>query len=447
LVKSGGWIYTAPILNGSLFSSTGSLIQFMVKLNLSKNFLVVLAFTVLVHGLTFGREMAIAFQFGVSSYADAMSIGLIPINLYLSVWGTAYVSAALVRIKSIDNQDLISASLQPLVFFGVLSVLVFYYCATLFVDFFSPSLTPGGRELAIALVECSSLGALLVSLTAWGKGLLHFQGRFTRASFSDLMPNSGFLIGIVFLFEPYGVYGVAGAGLVGYTLQCLISVDFGASYFKWVKISATQLGHLKVIFANMGLALLSYSVVYVNLLVDRFFAARLPEGNVAILGFGEKLMVFPLYTVIFAITTVTFPHLIQIRDNKPAFTAKVKQIYAMILVMSLFITAVSLSFSEFLVALVFNYGAFDETAVTRTASVFVYFMFGFTGQAYVYFASRVRFALEDFKVPVIAGLFSAVINIILDILLVDPMGIQGLALATSVSAFVNAAILIFYRRP
>ncbi len=416
------------------------------RLKISKNVLIVMFMTVIVHAMTFGREVAIAWQFGISGYADGIAVGLIPITLYMSIWGHAYVNAALTRIEHIDNQSLITASLQPLLGFGLLSMVLLYAFAESLVGAIAPGLTPQGHELATALMQTTATGAFLVSMAAWAKGLLHLQGRFAQASFADMMPNTGYLIGIVWLFQYYGVYGVAVGGLGGYLLQWLIVMPFKAPYCKvqsFSAISQADRPQLKIIFTNMALATLSYSVVYVDVLVDRYFASSLGEGEVAVLGFAEKLMMFPLYTVIFAITTVLFPQLIQLRFDLPAFKRKVTQVYRLILLLAVFITTVSVLLDEWLVATVFNYGAFDEAAVIKTAEVFVFYMLGFGAHAYVFLASRVRYALEDFKLPVVAGLLAAVVNIVLDIVLVDKMGIKGLALATTVAALVNALLLVF----
>jgi putative peptidoglycan lipid II flippase len=416
------------------------------RLKISKNVLIVMFMTVMVHGLTFGREVAIAWQFGISGYADGIAVGLIPITLYMSIWGHAYVNAALTRIEHIDNQSLITASLQPLLRFGLLSMVLLFAFAEPFAGAIAPGLTSQGRELAIALMQTTAAGAFLVSMTAWAKGLLHLQGRFAQASFADMMPNAGYLLGIVWLFQYYGVYGVAIGGLAGYLLQWIIVMPFKAPYCKISKISAINQADrpgLKIIFTNMLLATLSYSVVYIDVLVDRYFASSLGEGQVAVLGFAEKLMMFPLYTIIFAVTTVLFPQLIQLRFDLPAFKRRVSQVYRLILLLAVAITVVSVLFDEWLVATVFNYGAFDEAAVVKTAEVFVFYMLGFGAHAYVFLASRVRYALEDFKLPVFAGLLAAVVNVLLDIMLVDEMGIKGLALATTVAALVNALLLVF----
>lgn len=409
-----------------------------------KSYIVVFGFTLVGHALGFGREISIAYYFGASGLSDGLVIGLIPMTIFVSAWGGAYVNAALTRIKTIDNTRLISTSLRPLVMAGVVAALAFYFGAELFVDILSPDLAADGRAMAVAFIEVSSIGAIFVSIAAWGKGLQHLQRKFTRASTADIMPNLGFILGLVILYGEFGVYGVAFGGLIGYTLQLAFSLELRREFFQYVKPDEQVQANMRLIFRNMLLATASYSVTYIDLLVDRYFASSLEEGSVAILGFAHKLMIFPLYTLIFAITTVMFPNLIQLAKDLVAFNKKVKQVYWVIFGLCIAITAVAMLMSEFIVSILFQYGAFDGEATEKTASAYRIYMIGFVAQSFVVFSSKVRYALEDFKTPVIAGLVAALTNVVLDFVLVSPYGREGLAMATALSAFVNAGILLFY---
>jgi putative peptidoglycan lipid II flippase len=413
-----------------------------------KHYLIVFGFTLVGHALGFGREIAIAYNFGASALSDGLSVGLIPITIYVSAWGGAYVNAALTQIKTVDNTELVAASLQPLIKFGVFTCIILFFGAQLLVELMSPGLSGEGRDMAISLIQVSSIGAVLVSVAAWGKGLLHLQKKFTRASTADVMPNLGYILGLVILFEQFGVYGVAIGGLIGYTLQFAFSLEYKSEYFKWTKNSTEIQQQMKQIFRNMLLATASYSVNYIDLVVDRYFASMLEQGSIAIMSFAHKLMIFPLYTLIFAITTVMFPNLIQLAHDMTAFRQKVRQVYMVIFGLTLVITIVAIALDEFIVSLLFEWGdgAFDAAAVKSTASVYSIYMLGFMSQSMIVFSSKVLYALQNFKIPVIAGLVSAVVNVALDFALVDTYGREGLALATAISAFCNAGVLLVLSR-
>lgn len=409
-----------------------------------KSYLVVLGFTLVGHALGFGREISVAYYFGASGLSDGLAVGLIPITIFVSAWGGAYVNAALTRIKTIDNEKLIAASLPPLLIAGVVATLLFYFGAAWFVETLSPGLSSDGREMAITFIQVTSVGAIFVSLAAWGKGLLHLQKRFARPSTADIMPNVGFILGLILLFREYGVLGVALGGLIGYVLQLAFSLHFRRGFYRWRKPEPEIRAQMRTIFRNMLLATASYSVVYIDLLVDRYFASMLDEGSIAVLSFAHKLMSFPLYTLIFAITTVMFPNLIQLTKDMPVFKQKVKQVNKVIFFLAIFVTLVSIILSQFIVSILFQYGAFDSVAVDKTASALRFYMIGFTAHAFVIFSAKVRYALEDFRTPVIAGLTAAMCNVVLDYVLIGPLGREGLALATALSAYVNAGILLYY---
>jgi len=193
---------------------------------------------------------------------------------------------------------------------------------------------------------------------------------------------------------------------------------------------------------STGLAAISYSVVYVDVLVDRYFASQLFEGAIAIMNYGQKIMLLPLYTFIFAITTVIFPSLIKAQGDEVKFNQIKKQLYIVTLIASIFITLFVIVFGQFIVGVLFNYGAFTSGDVVNTYQVLVVYIIGLIGHAFVLVASKVRYARLDFKTPLIAGVAGATVNVFLDIMLVDDFGMLGLAWATTVSAIVNASILI-----
>ena len=100
-------------------------------------------------------------------------------------------------------------------------------------------------------------------------------------------------------------------------------------------------------------------------------------------------------------------------------------------------------FSDLIISLLFQYGQFGESDVKATAPLLQIYAVGLTAHALVMLHSKARFALEDFRTPLIAGIIAALINLTLDFVLVDTYGTAGLAWATSIAAMVNAAIVMF----
>lgn len=94
------------------------------------------------------------------------------------------------------------------------------------------------------------------------------------------------------------------------------------------------------------------------------------------------------------------------------------------------------------VSLIYQRGAFDETATQLTAAALFFFALGMVGYGVQNILSRAFYANQDGKTPFYSGLVSIVINAVLCWLLLKPMGIGGLALSAAVSSTAAAAVLL-----
>ena len=407
-----------------------------------KHYLVVFGFTILGHGLGFGREVAIAYQFGASSVSDGLLIGLTPLYIYYSIFGVAYANAAMARIKTADNHQAIEASLPPLLISALVIGMGLWFFNESLVRLFGPGLSGEGLVLANQLVALTALSAGISSLFFWFRGIRYLEQKFTRVSVSELMPNIGTFIGIFVLFQLYGLWGLAIGITLGYFIQLLFVVESSRVKLNRKAFASLWSEDQRIIYRNTILSVLGISGVMVDVFVDRYFASQLAEGTVASINFANKVMTLPLHTLVFAIITVMFPKLIALRDSPGPFGRVRNKVNWMLIAMCLSCVPFAWWLGHDIIALLFQYGEFDAEDVAQTAPIMQTYAFGLVFSALVMFNAKVRYAQEDFKTPLYAGLVGMVINVTLDYILVGPYGAIGLAAATGVAAAVNAAILI-----
>ena len=94
-----------------------------------------------------------------------------------------------------------------------------------------------------------------------------------------------------------------------------------------------------------------------------------------------------------------------------------------------------------LISLIYGGGEFDAFAVDITASALGWMSLGMAGYALQNILSRVYFARQEGKVPLLAGGAAILANIALCRLLTDRLSVAGLALASAASATVYALLL------
>ncbi|WP_166418817.1 lipid II flippase MurJ [Cochlodiniinecator piscidefendens] len=390
----------------------------------------------------FLREVVIAYYFGTSEQADALIIGLTPIILFTGILGSAYASAAMVQIKDGTAKEQVLRTLVPVLSLSVLVSLALLAFAPSVIEIFAVGMSQDGKDFAADFTRLAAPAIIFAALAAWSTGLSHLRHRFLAPALGSLMPNIGLLVGIVVGFQLAGVSGLALVALLGYALYFLIVVNWQDYRLKGaLSVGLLDSEQLRL-YRNVALTIASSFVVYMDLTLDRWFAIQISEGAVAALNYASKLVQLPTYTVIFAIVTIMFPRLIQARDNPTLHKQMKQKMYLYTLVLCFFITIIIMTASELLVRLVFEYGAFDVASTEKTASFLRAYGVGFTGYAFVLVGTKVRFSEQDFLTPLYAGAAAIVIKVALDFLLIDPFGAQGLALATSGAALVNATILL-----
>jgi putative peptidoglycan lipid II flippase len=107
-----------------------------------------------------------------------------------------------------------------------------------------------------------------------------------------------------------------------------------------------------------------------------------------------------------------------------------------------------LTIPELIMAALFGRGAFDAAAAQRAGAVLAAYAVGLPAVVLIRSAVASFYARADTTTPVIAALTAVGVNVALKIVLVQPLGVVGLALATAIGAWINLLLLFLlaYRR-
>jgi putative peptidoglycan lipid II flippase len=98
-------------------------------------------------------------------------------------------------------------------------------------------------------------------------------------------------------------------------------------------------------------------------------------------------------------------------------------------------------FGRPIISILFERGEFDESALSMTSEAFIFYGLGLCFIGIRELLTRVFYSCEDTKTPMVNSSIGLVLNVILNILLSQWIGLNGLAIATSISAFVTAILL------
>jgi putative peptidoglycan lipid II flippase len=98
--------------------------------------------------------------------------------------------------------------------------------------------------------------------------------------------------------------------------------------------------------------------------------------------------------------------------------------------------------SQPIIQLVFQRGKFTEESTLLVATALGAYALGLIGHSGVEILVRAFYALHDTKTPVLLGIASLLINLIISLSLINVLGITGLALANTVAALLEMTLLI-----
>ena len=336
----------------------------------------------------------------------------------------------------------------------MLSILGMIFAPAL-VYLFAPGFTSnaGQMQLTADLLRITFPYIFFIALVAFAGGILNSYHQFAIPAFTPVLLNIC-LIASVFFLAPYFdeplmalAWGVAIAGITQLLLQFPALLKLGL--MPRPKINRGHEG-VKKIIKLMIPAIFGSSVAQINLLLDTVIASFLVTGSVTWLYYSDRLLEFPLGVLGIAIATVILPTLSQ--QHARASTEQFNQTlnWALRLVTLITIPACIGLFimAGPILSSLFEYGRFTASDTYLSSLSLMAYMLGLPALIVIKILAPGYYARQDTRTPVRIGIIAMVCNMILNIAFVVPLVLAdyeaphiGLALATSLSAYINAMLL------
>ncbi|MCZ6596525.1 MAG: murein biosynthesis integral membrane protein MurJ [Planctomycetota bacterium] len=192
---------------------------------------------------------------------------------------------------------------------------------------------------------------------------------------------------------------------------------------------------------------LGAAVYQINVMVDGFMAeGLLPDGGPAAHYFANRIEQFPLALIAIAATSAVFPALNALGHRRRFAELRVLHDKAQLAVCFLALPATVglVLLSEPISAVLFQHGKYEADGVARIAAALRMLAFALLPVGAVGLVGRTYYALGDYKTPVRISIITLVVNIGLNTVLVAILGmdVEGLALATAISSWMNLALLL-----
>ncbi|MBI2500961.1 MAG: murein biosynthesis integral membrane protein MurJ [Deltaproteobacteria bacterium] len=314
--------------------------------------------------------------------------------------------------------------------------------------------------LAVVLAGISFLGILLspwiVRLIAWGFTSDPEKFRLTVFLTRIIFPyiflvSLGIIVGALGLsyFTNPPVLGLALGVLLGGIWQLWIHFPFlkKFGFFPKVQWDPSHPG-VKKILGMMLPAAFGAAVYQFNVIVITQLASFLPAGAVSYLWYADRIMEFPLGIWGIAMATVLLPSLSDHAAERDYEKLKETLRYGLRMVLFLSIPAAGglMVLAEPIVRLLFEHGTFSADSTVQTAHALIFFAIGLPFISGVRITSNAFYSVQDSKSPVKTAAVSMGFNLLLALLFMGRMGHNGLALAISLSSFVNLLLQLWVFR-
>jgi putative peptidoglycan lipid II flippase len=306
------------------------------------------------------------------------------------------------------------------------------------------SATPERLEMAITFTRITFPYIFFISIAALLSGVLNSLDRFAAAAAAPIILNI-IMIGALLI---YSYADLATGKALSWAVFLAGILQLGWLYWAcWrigfrLKIRLPRLTpEVRKVMRLMIPGAIGAGVMNINILLDMVFASLLPAGSISFLHYADRLNQLPLSLFGVAMGTALLPSLSrQIRlgeDDKARATQGLAVELSLQLTIPAALGLVLLSYP--IIDLLYG---LQGSEVMATSSALAAFATGIP--AYVLSKVFVTgfFARQDTKTPVKIAIISIACNLILNIILMGPFSHVGLAMATSIAAWVNAGLLL-----
>jgi putative peptidoglycan lipid II flippase len=309
-------------------------------------------------------------------------------------------------------------------------------------------MAPGWRadsalfDLAVTLTRVMFPYLVLVGLAALAMGALNAHHRFFTAALGPAVLNVAMIVAVLGLagYTTPPILALAVGVLVGGLGQLLVQLPelrrLGVPLVPsgdWRHPGVARIAH------RLWPAVFALAAVQITVVVNTLLASLLPAGTVSYLYYADRVMEFPLGIFGIALATAALPSMSRqaARHELGALRVTLEWTLRMSAFVAVPATVGLLLLGGPIVQLLFQRGEFTAADGVLTAQALAGYAVGLPAFSATRIAAQTFYALGDTRTPVWVGFVSVAVNVVLALVLMWSLRHVGLALASSLSSYVN----------
>jgi len=306
---------------------------------------------------------------------------------------------------------------------------------------------PDTFGLTVTLSRITFCYLLFMALVAHLSGVLNTFKIFGVPAAAPILLNVVFLVGLgVFVAWQHSevpahvlAWCVAVAGLLQFMML------FGACRKNGYAVKLQKPvfdGSMKKLFLLMGPGVLAAGIQQINLLIGGVIAS-FKQGAISWLYYSDRVYQLPLGMIGIALGVVLLPEVTRLvrRDDHEGASRSMVRGMELGLLITLPAAVAMLVIPVPIMTVLFQRGEFTPDDAYQAGMALRGFALGLPGYVLIKVLQPGFFARENTRAPMMMAGITVVVNIVVSLLLFGPLGHVGIAIATTVAAWVNVFLL------
>ncbi|MCM1213734.1 MAG: murein biosynthesis integral membrane protein MurJ [Lachnospiraceae bacterium] len=419
---------------------------------LLKSSFLLIAGMLLTKILSFARDIVLSYKYGASSISDIyIATSALPTNIIAGIM--AAIAIAYVPIYNkihIQNNGEVnvftSNCLNVVLAFSVVIYALLMFFTEEFIYVFLGGMNAAFLPMAVGWTKIMGASILFMGISGVFQGYLQAHQSFLIIGICPAVTYIVMIISVLISTEDY-LFPLSMGVLLGNVLYFALlwggSRKYGLRYCGHSKAKKSYLSEFgRLVFP----ILFSQLLTDVNILIDKRLASGLAPGSITALDYGSKVSSMIYAVIVNPTAGAFFPMLTESLAKKKETLIKDKliQIFKIVALVVIPITALAFVMARPVIEVLFNRGAFDTEAVNLTAVALQAYLLGVIPIGFRIILEKIYFALSDSHTPMINSAMGIICNIVLNFILIRYFAHIGLALATSIAAWL--CVLLYYIR-
>ena len=425
--------------------------------NKNKTLIFMISATLLGKILGLARDILLANFFGTSIEASSFIIASrLPLTFFDIALGAAVSSAfiptfnSLLKNHSKDKAFGFANEFINLVFFLSLIITISLSIFTSYiVNAVAGPMDSKAYDLTLELTKILLPIIMLAAITFSFTGILQSLEEFIIPAMISVVSNTIIILYLSLFRAESDIYEVSYVMVIGWSMQLLIQLPFLFKYGFKVRpvFRYRSIPELKQVGLIMIPILISTWVQPINVWINTRLATGISSNSnseVVILDYAYKLFIIVAGVIILGISNLVFPSMSKLATELPRtrYYTLLKSTLHMVTYYMIPITVGTIVLSYPIIKLLYLGGEFKEMDVYHVSSALKYYAVSIVFFGYREIYNKAYYSLGNSKFPLYFSIVGIVSNIILSLILVEYFGVNGLALAVSISTLLTAILLI-----